>query len=723
MKYLIPVALMTLLAPAVPVFAEAFAEAFALPEAIADVNPGGSVEADVGGQRLVFPLLRTDVDVDIQGDLAQVKVVQTFSNPLREAVHARYLFPLNKDAAVHHMSMQVGNELIRAQIERVEVAERKFDAAKKEGRAAALLKQHRPNMFTQEVANLMPGLPIRVEIQYAQTVPKVDAEYELVVPLVVGPRFQPQGSGEPPPVSDDVVPVAAEGAPFGQWELELLPSYPPVIPDEIGADRVGLHIVVNAGVPIQAIESPTHAVSVDDSSPYRNEVVLTEGRTIDNRDFVLRYALGAAEPQAGVLAHMDERGGFFSVLIEPPAAPAQTQILPREMVFVLDCSGSMSGTPMAASKAFMRAALEGLRPTDSFRIIRFSDSATEFSATPLPASASNVRRGIAYTDSLAGMGGTMMSSGIRQALAVPTPRDAVRIVVFLTDGYIGNEFEILRLIENRLDDARLYAFGVGTGVNRYLLSEMARVGHGFARYMDPTEDIGEVAETLAMRLDAPVLTDIEIDWGDMPVEDVTPALVPDLFAGESVRVQGRYREPGRYHIGVRGRAPGHQANLRLEVALPDEASTSGGEAIAAIWARSAVRDAMHALITPAPRRSDGASDDNLKARVTQLGLDYNLVTRWTAFVATSEQVYNTSSADTKTHDVPLPMVKGVNNNAYPAASFGGYAAPEAPLGLALAALLGLLAFGVLKVRMPNVELNHVAGAWPNQPGVTKSNES
>jgi Ca-activated chloride channel family protein len=233
---------------------------------------------------------------------------------------------------------------------------------------------------------------------------------------------------------------------------------------------------------------------------------------------------------------------------------------------------------------------------------------------------------------------------------------------------------------------------------------MARVGHGFVRYMDPTENVGEVADALAARLEAPVLTDIEIDWGDMPVADVTPGRVPDLFAGESVRVQGRYTTPGQYAIDVRGRAPGHRANLPLQVDLPDATSTTGGAAIAAIWARSAVKDAMHALITPAPRRVDGASDEDLKARVTQLGLEYSLVTRWTAFVATSEQIYNAEPADTKTRNVPLPMVKGVSKNAYPTASFGGHAAPEAPLGLALAVLLGLLGWatrtGRLRPRTP-----------------------
>src|SRR5690606_28700105 len=208
----------------------------------------------------------------------------------------------------------------------------------------------------------------------------------------------------------------------------------------------------------------------------RWNVALQEGRTIDNRDFVLRYRLAGAATEAGLLVQADESGGYFSLLIEPPAAPADADVTLREMVFLLDCSGSMHGLPMDASKAFMREALRKLRPTDSFRIIRFSDDATEFSEAPLPATADNIRRGLAYTDGLRGMGGTMMARGIRRALEVPAPPGSLRIVTFLTDGYIGNEAEILRLVEELRGGARLYAFGVGSGVNRHLLDELGRAG-------------------------------------------------------------------------------------------------------------------------------------------------------------------------------------------------------------------------------------------------------
>jgi len=676
---------------------------------------GGRIEARVDGKPVTLPLLKTDIAADVRGDVASVTVTQTFANPLDRAVHATYLFPLNENAAVNAMTMEVGDERVQAKIQRVEEARATFEKAQSEGRSAALLSQHRPNMFTQDIANLMPGLPIKVTLTYAQTVPRVDGAYELVIPLVVGPRYQPQGAGVAP---DQPAPkggvqhwsagtgtaggatAANSQTPYGQWEVEQLPAYPPVfelhVPEQIDPERVGLVVRLNAGMAIANIESRTHPIVAETPEQDRAEVRLANGRTLDNRDFVLRYTLAGTRTQAGLLAYRDSRGGFFSLLLEPPQVPAEADIIPREMVFVLDCSGSMHGLPMDASKAFMRAALRRLRPTDSFRIIRFSDAATEFSAQPLPATPQNIQAGLRYTDALDGEGGTEMSAGIRQALAPPVPTGALRIVTFLTDGYIGNEAEILKLLQTHLGDARLYAFGVGTGVNRYLMSEMGRVGRGFTRYMDPTEDLEKVAGELADRLQSPVLTDIEIDWGGMEASARSPDRIPDLFAGQSLRVQGRYGNPGRHEITVRGLVHGRPATLPLQVDLP-EASTEG-EAVPIIWARSLIGDLHYQLTTGAQRRGAEAVDaDVLKQRITELGLQFALTTPWTAFVAVSEKIYNPHPATTPTLPVPAAQVQGTTERAYgipaaplaSAAVFTGGGTPEP------AALFGLSLMGVL----------------------------
>jgi Ca-activated chloride channel family protein len=477
--------------------------------------------------------------------------------------------------------------------------------------------------------------------------------------------------------------------PFNRWEVEALPAYPPVngldIPDEVDAERVGILVHVNGGMPIAELASPTHKLSTERPTPEHVDVRLADGRTIDNKNFILTYRLAGASNQAGLLGYRDQRGGFFSLLIEPPAIPAEADVTPREMVFVLDCSGSMSGLPMEASKAFMREALAKLRPTDHFRIIRFSDAATEFSAQPMPATPDNIQAGIKYADSLAGEGGTEMSTGIRQALVPPVPANTVRLVSFLTDGYIGNESEILALIKANLNGARLYAFGVGAEVNRYLLNEMSIVGRGFARYMDPTENVEKVASELVNRLQSPVLTDIDIDWGGLSVSEQSPAAIPDLFAGQSVRVQGRYAYPGTYLIKVKGLVNGRHASLPMQVSLPE--SSQQGEAVPVIWARSAIAQTMRALTTADMSNSEASQKDQSKQKVIDLGLEFFLVTQWTSFVAVSEKVYNPHPEQAKDTRVPLPMVKGTTPLAYgkPAIApmqtamnggFAGYGAPE-----------------------------------------------
>jgi Ca-activated chloride channel family protein len=295
--------------------------------------------------------------------------------------------------------------------------------------------------------------------------------------------------------------------------------------------------------------------------------------------------------------------------------------------------------------------------------------------------------------------------GIRQALEVPVPDGSLRIVTFLTDGYIGNEHEVLSLITRSIGDARLFAFGVGAGVNRFLLEKMGKMGRGFTRYMDPTENVEEVAKELAERLDGPVLTDIRIDWGTLGPADTTPARIPDLFAGQSVRVQGRFDRPGRHRVTVEASVNGRAATLPVDVELPE--NSGDGEAIALVWARSAIEDLMDDLVSPVDWRQSRRSEVEIQRDVTRLGLDFSLVTKWTAFVAVSERVYNDHPEKVSKRDVPLPMVEGVTELAYgeaaattivagsPGAGGSGASTPEPAT---LAGLLVTAAAGVAALR-------------------------
>lgn len=653
----------------------------------------GNIEVMMDGKRIVLASLKNDYDVDVHGDLVNVKLTQTFENPLDQPTNATYLFPLNQRAAIHRMIMRVGNEVVEAQIQEITKAKKTFAKAKSAGKAAALLEQHRPNMFTQKIANLVPGLPIRVTIEYSHTVAKIDGAYELVIPMVVGPRFQPNKTRAVTATADNHA-SSASARSVGTWALETLPPQPDVagvdLPAKVLRERVSMEIRLDAPVAIQAVSSNTHVLEIEDISSTRQRISFAGGRALDNRDFVLRYSLGGPTEDAGLMSHWEQdEGGYFSLMIEPPATLPDDAIMPREMVFLLDCSGSMSGLPMAASKRFMREALLGLRTTDTFRIVRFSDHATEFSRTPMQATPQNIQRGLNYTRSLHGSGGTVMTSGIRQALSGHVPQGTIRNVIFLTDGYIGNELSVLKLVNDELGDSRMMSFGVGTGVNRYLLDELGRVGRGFTRYYDPSqadESMDAIATELAARLATPALKDLKIDWDGLPVTDVVPQVLPDLYLGDSVRVTGRFTEPASGTIAISGVGNGRRANIRRGVDLGRERARP---AVRRLWARDSVAELMHAFITPPQLRLDGMTNDQLRQAVTDIGLDFGLATRWTSFVAVSRRVYNKDPEHTTDSDVALPRVAGVSASAYGKPAMTGYAAPEPGLWLGLLVALGV----------------------------------
>lgn len=642
----------------------------------ASQDMGGTIEAiNADGKKINFPLLKADIAAKVKGDLVTVTVKQTFANPSDKPLHATYLFPLNQDAAVHEMVMEVGDEHVQAKIKRIEEAKATFEQAKQEGKAASLLIEHRPNMFTQDIANLMPNLPIQVTLTYIQTLPKVDGQYELVLPLIVGPRYQAAGAGIPPTPAADV----NSKTKLGQWEVEKLPAYPEVAvlnsPDIIDKDRVSITVDLNTGLPIAELSSKTHTIKEDKVSATQRVIHLAAGKTIDNKDFVLRYRLSGTKTQAGLLAHQDERGGFFSLQIEPPALPAAKDVAAREMVFVLDTSGSMDGEPIKASKQFMLHALHNLHPNDYFRIIHFSNNAEEFTAEPVAATEENIKKGLDYVNALTADGGTNVPNAINQAFDKAPKDNTLRIVVFLTDGYIGNESEVLSMINEKIGSARIYALGVGTSVNRFLLEEMANSGRGFARFIDPTEKADDVAIQLAGKLESPVLTDISIDWGDLTVNDVTPAKIPDLFAGGAVRIQGKYAKSGQHTIKVNGLINGRKAQLPITVTLP-ASSDDKNNPIPVIWARSQIADMMRMINMPSYMRGK-INETELKNKVTELGLNFALTTRWTSFVAVSEKIVNEHPEQAEHSNVPLPMVKGVTAKAY-----GEAAQPAAAIAVA-----------------------------------------
>jgi len=558
------------------------------------------------GKRTVdLPLEHTRVELKVSAHLVDATVVQRFHNPYDHPIEAVYLFPLPTGAAVSALAIHHGGHTVRGTIHRRDEATAIYRQARDRGQLAALLTEERPNLFTQAVANIAPGDRVEVELRYQESLALRDGAYQIVFPMVAPPRYLPGGA------HDDAVQA-------------------PRLPPEVrSAHDIDVAVDLDAGVPLRALDSPSHAILVarDPAAPRRATVRLHPADTIPNRDFVLRYQVAGDDPEVAVLAHRAGAGpGSFLLVAQPPAAVADADAAPRELIFVIDTSSSMAGAPLATATALIRRVLGGLRPDDTFQIVRFADTAAALGPGPLAARPRNVQYSLDWLDHLRAGGGTEMTAGIAGALAVPHDPARLRIVAFLTDGYIGNEDQILALVGDKMGASRLFALGVGSAVNRYLLEEMARAGRGAVQVVTPGDDPAAAAARFAERIDRAALTDISIDWNGLAIADATPAAVPDLFAGEPLVIAGHYGAPGAATITVHARRAGRAVSFAVPVELP---AAADHPAIAALWARRRIADLERALI----RRPDPAAI----AQITELGLSHGLVTRYTAFVAVDDQ--------------------------------------------------------------------------------------
>jgi Ca-activated chloride channel family protein len=599
-------------------------------------------DTDDGSAAAELPLKHTRVEAEISGFVTRVKVTQQFTNPYDKPIEAVYVFPLPHEAAVSDMQIRIGDRVIKGEIKKREEARQIYEAAKHAGKTAALLEQERPNIFSQSVANILPGNDIFVEITYDDVLAYEKGGYEFAFPMVVGPRFIPgvpagrQGGGWSP--DTDQVPDASR-------------ITPPVLkPGERNGHDIEITVTLSAGVPVRSLRSPSHEILTDPaldvgavlSGPCR--VRLAPFDTIPNKDFVLRYDVAGPKPEMALLAHRGGQGGHFMLMFQPPEMAEPDTITPKEMVFVMDCSGSMSGEPIALSKKAVRHALKHLNPGDTFQIIRFSEAASPFAKEPLPNTPENVRRGLSYINGLEGEGGTMMIEGIKAALDYPHRENRLRIVCFMTDGYIGNEAEILAAIERKLgDDTRLFSFGVGSSVNRYLLDAMAEAGRGEVQYVLLNENPEAAVERFYERVRHPALTHIRVDWGALDVKELCPGRIRDLFIGQPICVFGRYDAAGRATLRIHAKVSGRDRMFEVPVSLPADAPENA--AVAALWARARIKELL--------AEQYGGEDVDVVRAVTDLALTYRLMSPYTSFVVNE-------GGEVKTIQVPVEMPEGVS---------------------------------------------------------------
>jgi Ca-activated chloride channel homolog len=597
------------------------------------------------------PLKHTDVRAGISGFLARVTVTQTFANAAKENIEAIYTFPLPQDAAVDDMTIQIGDRTVRGLIKRREEARAIYEHAKNTGHVAALLDQERPNIFTQSVANILPGEQVTVTISYVETLRYEAGSYEFVFPMVVGPRYIPgqptgyQGSGWAPdtnrvPDASRITPwVAAKGTRAGH--------------------DISLEIALDAGVPIQELHSKTHEINVDRKGPSRATVCLRDEATIPNKDFILKYDVAGVQVVDAILStpalgRSKPAGGYFTMILQPPARLPQSDIQPKELVFVLDTSGSMWGFPLEKAKQVISRALDGLYPGDTFNLITFSGDTHIVFPQPVYPTAENIREAKAVLATRTGGGGTEMMKAIRAALAPSDKQDHVRVVCFLTDGYVGNDMEIVGEVQKH-PNARVFSFGIGTAVNRFLLDKMAEAGRGAVEYVTLADKADEAADRFYERVRSPLLTDLYVDWGGLPVTDVYPQRLPDLFSGQPLIITGRYTKPASGTVHLKGTRAGGPFSRDIPVTF--SSSMPPFDALAGYWARRRIDDLMSQDWLGMQR---GSMKPELKEQITQLGLDYRLMTQFTSFVAVEDKIV-TKNGQPECVQVPVEMPEGVSH--------------------------------------------------------------
>jgi Ca-activated chloride channel family protein len=630
--FLIAIAIFCFFGPAQTQFSGSQPSASAQPQQDKTLSPYFFVQGDPALDRL--PLKDTHVEIDVSGVIADVKVLQTYRNEGSRPINARYVFPASTRAAVYAMRMRIGDQVIVAKIKEREKAKQEFDKAKSEGKSASLLEQDRPNVFSMSLANVMPGDQIEIELRYTELLAPTDGIYEVVYPTVVGPRYssQPEFSA---PKEDRWVksPYLHEG----------------------NKPTSTLHISarISAGVPIRDLTCPSHSIVPEWQSPSIAQLVLDNADAFQgNRDFILRYRLTGDQIASGIILYQGEDENLFLYMAQPPERVANADIPAREYIFVVDVSGSMNGFPLDTSKRLLRDLIGQLRPSDLFDVVLFAGDSTVLSARSLSADQQNISNAIRLLDRQRGAGGTELLAAVKQAMSLPRQAGVSRSIVLVTDGYISGEQGVFDYIRDNLDQCNVFAFGIGSAVNRYLIEGVAKAGMGEPFIVTQETEAPAIAAKFREYIQTPVLTDIQVRPVGFDVYDVHPDHFPDLFARRPVILFGKWRGPAGGTFELQGKTGRGDYLTRLDVAAvqPDDAN----RALRYLWARSRIAEL-----------SDyGASDldaDRI-SDITSLGLKYNLLTQYTSFIAVREMVRNTQGP-AQDVDQPLPLPLGVTDMA------------------------------------------------------------
>ncbi|SFP77632.1 VIT and VWA domain-containing protein [Variovorax sp. 770b2] len=612
-----------------------------------------------------LPLKGTEVAVKISGVIADVTVTQTYRNEGQRAIEAKYVFPGSIKAAVSGLNVRLADRLITAQIREKQQAQIEYDTAKKEGKTAALLEQHLPNVFQMNVANILPGDDVKVELRYTELLVPQSGNYEFVFPTVVGPRYNS-------PQSENAQ---------ARWVAQ-----PTLQAGVAPSTSFRLKATIDTPMGLKEVRSTTHAIEVkkSDQDQHADITLTADGRPADNRDFVLDYRLAGEKIESGLMLYKGQgqnpdgsAENFFLAMIEPPKAVAASAISPRDYIFVVDISGSMHGFPLDTAKTVLERLIGGLRPSDTFNVLLFSGSNKMLSPKSVPATRANIEQALATIKNYSGSGSTELIPALKRVYAEPKEENVSRTVVVVTDGYVTVEREAFDLVRSNLSKANVFAFGIGSSVNRSLMEGIARAGMGEPFIITDPVQAPEQAARFRRMVESPVLTSVRATFGGLDVYDVEPQALPDVLGERPVIVFGKWRGEPKGRVIIEGQSA--SGPYRQEVRIDDRTRLDTA-ALRTLWARHRIQSLSD------QETLEGSAA--FKERITELGLKYSLLTQYTSFIAVDKVVRNAAPQNSVDVNQPLPMPQGVSNQAL------GAEVPSTPepesLG-AIAVVLSMLA--------------------------------
>jgi Ca-activated chloride channel family protein len=653
---------------------------FGPPMRLGDAEQGSLLlRTEREGVYLPAPILETEVHIRVAGLLARATVTQRFHNPTGEWLEGVYVFPLPDAAAVDGLRMIVGERIIEGKIEEREEAKRVYTEARAQGRKASLVEQERPNIFTTSVANIGPEEDVEIVIEYQEDLHYQGGRFELRFPMVVGPRFIPGAEGI----------EGFDGTGWGRNTRQAPDAEritPPVLHPDLGpVNPVRIRVDLDAGVPLSVVSSPSHPIRLEKRDASRWLVELEEGTVAADRDFVLEWEPEAAQLPRAALFTEERRGDHYALLMvmPPQGEGAPRSRLSREAIFVIDTSGSMHGTSIEQARSALLLALDRLQPDDWFNVIQFNSATEALFPASVRAHRGAVEEAQHYVKRLAAEGGTQMLPALREALGGSDAGGAVRQVIFITDGNVGNEGQLFSYLKQNLGASRLFTVGIGSAPNSHFMRRAARFGRGTFTHIGSPREVSSRMRELFAKLESPVLRDIRVAWGDSRNES-WPEPIPDLYLGEPIVVVARLPEPGGEVVlsGERDRDP-----WELRFGMVGGAKETG---IDKLWARRKIAALMDSL-------AEGADAGAVRREITELGIRHHLVSKYTSLVAVDVTPTAPPEVTAETRRLPVNLPAGWTHEKV-LGTLPGTATP-APL-LQLLGILALTGAALVRTLFP-----------------------